>query len=265
MPRQVAQRQDRRQQVSAVPSRPMLAKGPERPGIPAGRPDVRVVTLERVGQEIRRGLIDARRDGRRPSPRSHRADQDIGPQPAPEQMPDSQPAEGRRRPEPPGDPDGGIGHPGLGIAGQRPPAEPARIPRRPVAELRDPPGDRLVMRQEQEDEVVADGPRVAPVGVVDAGPPAVDDQAGRIGGQPREAGRGQGQECGRRQPRPGDATAPGRHDLHLVRCPLSVVRCSLTRITPGCAPPKAPPRTTDHGPRTKGGRASRPVRASTGR
>ncbi len=118
----------------ARPSR-CCAIGPERPGIPAGRPDVRVMALERVGQEIRRGLIDPRRDGRRPSARSDRPHQHIDAESAPEQMGDGQPSQGRRRSQPPGDPDGGIGHPGLRVAGQWPPAEATRVPRRPVAEL----------------------------------------------------------------------------------------------------------------------------------
>ena len=45
------------------------------------------------------------------------------------------------------------------------------------------------MREEQEGQVVADGPRVARVGMVDAGPLAVDDQGRWIRRQAREADR----------------------------------------------------------------------------
>ena len=52
------------------------------------------------------------------------------------------------------------------------------------------------MRQEQEGQVIADGPRVAAVGEVDARPRAVDDQPGRLGDQTREAERGQRDQHG---------------------------------------------------------------------
>ena len=133
---------------------------------------MRVMALERVGQEV------TARPGRSPprpsppiAPDPIDREQDVDSQPAPEQMGDGQPAQGRRRPQPPGDPDGRIEHPGLRVAGQRPPAESARVPRPASGRTREIrwPID-AVMGQEQEDQVIADGPRVAPVGVVDAGP-----------------------------------------------------------------------------------------------
>src|SRR5262249_21933502 len=101
--------------------------------------------------------------------------------------------------------------------------ESARVPGGPVAKPGEPPGDRSVVREEQEGEVVADGSRVAPVGVVDAGPTAVDHQGGGGGDQPREAHPGQGQERGCGDP-PGEQPAPAQHDRQSLPPVWSITR-----------------------------------------
>ena len=58
---------DRQEQPAARAFESRLSKGPEGPGIPGGRPDVRIMALERVRQQERRSQIDAEP---RPSPPS---------------------------------------------------------------------------------------------------------------------------------------------------------------------------------------------------
>ena len=108
--------------------------------------------------------------------------------PAPEKMPDRQPAERRRRARPPDQPDRWIEH--ARPAGCRPrgrPPKPRSSQSGQVAECANDPGDRQVMRQERKRRVIADSARLARVRVIDAGPLAVDDECRRIGDQSREA------------------------------------------------------------------------------
>ena len=102
-------------------------------------------------------------------------------------MPDGQPAQRRRRARPPDQPDRGIEHARLRVAGQGPAAEASIVPQGQVPERANDPGDRQVMRQERESRVIADTPRLAGVGVIDAGPLAVDDECRGMGDQSREA------------------------------------------------------------------------------
>ena len=48
----------------------LLGTGPEGPGKPARGPDVRIMSLERLGQQVRRSLKDTGRDRGRPSAQS---------------------------------------------------------------------------------------------------------------------------------------------------------------------------------------------------
>ena len=71
-----------------------------------------------------------------------------------------------------------------------------------------PLADRPVMREEQEDQVVADGPRIAPIRIVDAGPMAIDDQSPGLDDQPSEAQRGQDQQGTAGSSRPANRRRP---------------------------------------------------------
>ena len=115
------------------PARSGEDQRPERPGIPARRPDVRVMALERVRDQVGRRLEAAPRDDRRRPPEPQRPRQDVNAHPRPEQVRDRQPAERAAAARPPGEPDGRVKQPGLRIADERPAAEPRRVPGRPPA------------------------------------------------------------------------------------------------------------------------------------
>ncbi len=110
----------------------------EGPGVPAGRPDVRIMSLERLGQDVRRRLDTPRRDQASPAAHPERPGQPIRSDPRPEQVGDRDPAEARRGTGPPGEPGRRIEQAGLRVADERPAAEAAIVPARDVPE----PGER---------------------------------------------------------------------------------------------------------------------------
>ncbi len=187
MARQVGERQDGWQEKKperAASPRPAVA--PESPGIPAGPPHVRVMTLERVGQQEWRRLVYGGGDCRRQPPLRGRPHQNVNAEASPQQMADRQPAECGRAAGPPHGPDRRIKHPRLRVAHERASAEPAGVPERRVPMPGNRAGDREVVRQKQEREIVAERARLALVRVIDAGPAAVDDQPRRNSDKPGE-------------------------------------------------------------------------------
>lgn len=157
MARQVGERQDGWQEKKperAASPRPAVA--PESPGIPAGPPHVRVMTLERVGQQEWRRLVYGGGDCRRQPPLRGRPHQNVNAEASPQQMADRQPAECGRAAGPPHGPDRRIKHPRLRVAHERASAEPAGVPERRVPMPGNRAGDREVVRQKQEREIVAE-------------------------------------------------------------------------------------------------------------
>ena len=83
-----------------------------------------VMALERLGQQIRRRLVNAGRHRGRPPPQTLGSRQEVHPQPSPEQVGHGQPAQRGGVGEAPGDPDRWIQEAGLGVANHRPATEP---------------------------------------------------------------------------------------------------------------------------------------------
>ncbi len=161
----------------------------EGPGIPAGGPDVGVMAFERLRQHVRRRLDAAGRHCSSPSAHPERPTQSVSSQPGEQQVADGDPAEHRRSPGPPGQPGRRIEEAGLRVPDERSTAEPSIVPAREVTHLRDRSGDRQVVGQEQAGQVIAGRGVIDGSGMVEARAVGVDEQGGRIGHQPGEAGQ----------------------------------------------------------------------------
>ena len=165
----------------ALRPRLALAQGPERPRIPGRRPDVRVMTLERMGQQVRRSQVDGAAPvaAHRPCRADRKKTIDPHRHPRANDRLSASP-EQRGRP-PPDRPDGRIEQSRLRIADSGRPPNPraSQNGKWPNAEIILPiRGD---VGRKHESQVVADRPRVAGVCMVDAGPfSSIQDERPRM-------------------------------------------------------------------------------------